>query len=310
MALEHAVSEMIAKPWGSEDLRPWSRSVDGQGPIGEIWFQRPGDAARPALLLKLLFANARLSIQVHPDDEYAAANGLPNGKTEAWYVLSASERGEVAVGLKRKMTRRSLRKSMDEGAVDDCIQWRNVHEGETISVPAGTIHAIGAGTVIAEIQQRSDATYRIFDYGRDRPLQIDDAIAVATTRPSAGQRPPMALANGRTVLAASPYFVLERLDLAAGSAWQIDTVAETWLLVLEGEGHVGPLQAAIGGAFFLEADPAEILPGAAGLSLLMAYVGSTPAAGILTDTYRIPAKGGAHLRADVPSDQPVLVAQP
>src|SRR5207247_461750 len=107
-------------------------------------------------LLKLLFTAQPLSIQVHPDDTLARSIGLPNGKTEAWYVLSAAPGARIALGLKRALTAVQLRAAIGDGSIAQVVQWRPVAKDDVIFVSAGTIHAIGAGLVVAEIQQRSD----------------------------------------------------------------------------------------------------------------------------------------------------------
>src|ERR1700704_4375830 len=124
MAIEHAAVQVVRKPWGVADLHPWS-GIDGSGDaVGELWFQRVDkDAPDPVLLLKLLFTNEPLSIQVHPDDAFARSIGLPNGKTEAWYILSAAPDGRVAVGLKRRVTPQKLRASIRDGSIADLVQW-------------------------------------------------------------------------------------------------------------------------------------------------------------------------------------------
>jgi len=101
MPSEHAAVRVVHKPWGVVDLQPWS-SVDGSNDaVGELWFERASkDAATPTLLLKLLFTSEPLSIQVHPDDTYARAIGMPNGKSEAWYILAAKPDAQIGVGLK------------------------------------------------------------------------------------------------------------------------------------------------------------------------------------------------------------------
>ena len=179
MAIEHAAVQAVRKPWGVTDLRPWS-DIDGSGgAVGELWFHRPNQTApASALLLKLLFTSEPLSIQVHPDDAFARSIGLPNGKTEAWYILSALPGAQVAAGLKRHLSPEQLRASIADGSIADLVQWRPVAKGDVVFVPAGTIHAIGAGIVLAEIQQHSDATYRLFDFGRQRELHADKAVAV------------------------------------------------------------------------------------------------------------------------------------
>ena len=214
MAIEHASVQVVRKPWGVADLHPWS-GIDGSGDsIGELWFQRADrDAPTPALLLKLLFTSEPLSIQVHPDDAFARSIGLPNGKTEAWYILSASPDAQVAVGLKRRITRHELRGSIRDGSIADLVQWRPVSKGDTIFVPAGTIHAIGGGIVLAEIQQHSDATFRMFDYGRQRELNEDDAVAASDAGPAQMQSSSRCLTDDRALLIASQHLVLERINL-------------------------------------------------------------------------------------------------
>ena len=180
MSIEHASVRAMPKPWGVSDLQPWS-SVDGTGDaVGELWFERADkNAPIPALLLKLLFTSAPLSIQVHPDDTFARAMGMPNGKSEAWYIISAEPGAQIGVGLSRRITPQELRAAITNGSIVDLVQWRPVAKGDVIFIPAGTIHALGAGIVLAEIQQRSDTTFRLFDYGRERELHIDNGVAVA-----------------------------------------------------------------------------------------------------------------------------------
>ena len=180
MPTEHAAVRVVHKPWGVADLQPWS-SIDGSGAaVGELWFERADkDAPTPALLLKLLFTSEPLSIQVHPDDTFARAMGMPNGKSEAWYILSAQPDAQIGAGLKHQVTPQQLRMSIQNGSIAELIHWRPVAKGDVIYIPAGTIHAVGAGIVLAEIQQRSDATFRLFDYGRPRELHEDNGVAVA-----------------------------------------------------------------------------------------------------------------------------------
>src|SRR5436190_507447 len=216
MAIEHAAVQIARKPWGVGDLHPWS-SIDVAGdPVGELWFQRTHKHAPiPALLLKLLFTSEPLSIQVHPDDEFARSIGLPNGKTEAWYMLAAAPGARVAIGLKQRLTPEELGASIRDGSIANLTQWRPVAKGDIIFVPAGTIHAIGAGIVLAEIQQRSDTTFRLFDYGRQRELHEECAVAVSDAGPIPAQSGPRRLTAARTALITSQHFVIERIDLPA-----------------------------------------------------------------------------------------------
>src|ERR1700761_9601149 len=192
--IEHAITRTKSKPWGRADLRPWSEVATTDGPIGELWFERPSVAApETQLLLKLLFTSEPLSIQVHPDDVFAQSIGLSRGKTEAWYILSAVPGAQVAAGLNYPRSSPELRTAIADGSIAKIVHWHPVRRGDAVFIPAGTIHAIGAGIVLAEIQQNSDATFRMFDYGRQRELQIDHAVAVARPGPCEPQTSPARL---------------------------------------------------------------------------------------------------------------------
>jgi mannose-6-phosphate isomerase len=276
MTVEHARTHALPKPWGVADLRPWSTARDDRNPIGEIWYERPpaeATATSPALLLKLLFTSAPLSIQVHPDDAFAQSMGLPNGKTEAWYILSATPEAKVALGLKQHVTPEQLRSAVDDGSIANLVAWRSVSPGDVIFVPAGTIHAIGAGLVIAEIQQRSDATFRLFDHGRKRELHIESAVSVARAEPADFQAEPALLTSERTLLVSNPHFVFEKIDLPADSVWRLQADQETWLLVVNGRARAGLFDVAVGDAVFVQSDRVEIHTGADGMTGLVAYSG-------------------------------------
>jgi mannose-6-phosphate isomerase len=235
-------------------------------------------------LLKLLFTSEPLSIQVHPDDEFARSIGLPSGKTEAWYILAATPDARVAVGLKRHLTPRELRASIRDGSIASLTQWRPVVKDEIILIPAGTIHAIGAGIVLAEIQQRSDATFRLFDYGRQRQLHEDSAVAASHAGPVETQAAPRHLTAARTILIASPHFVVERVDLPANSIWALNADQETWILVIAGQARIGLTNASVGDAVFAEADRAGIEVGPDGMSGMMAYPGPDPIMPLLQES--------------------------
>ena len=191
MTIEHTSTRAIEKPWGRTDLRPWSEAAGTHGRIGEIWYERADSAAhKPSLLLKLLFTREPLSVQVHPGDAFAQSIGEVRGKSEAWYIMSAEPGGRIALGLDRRLTSEQLRDAIADGSIAERIAWRDVSCGDVVDVPAGSIHAVGAGLVIAEIQQRSDTTFRLFDYGRCRDLHVEQAIAVANAGVGAGWSPP------------------------------------------------------------------------------------------------------------------------
>jgi mannose-6-phosphate isomerase len=284
MTLELASERVVRKPWGRTDLRPWSELGHDGAPIGEIWFQRADpEAPEPALLLKLLFTDEALSIQVHPDDTFARQIGLPRGKTEAWYVLSAEPSARIALGLKRALTAPQVRAAVGDGSLSDLVRWQDVHAEDAVLVEAGTIHAIGAGLVIAEIQQRSDATFRLFDYGRSRELHIDGGVGAATTTPAPQQPGAHRLNEARLVLARSPYFVFEQIELPPDSHWEIDASSETWVLSLEGDAKFDLLAAHSGEAVYVENQRVRVRAGSTGLKGLMAYVANEPLESRLLD---------------------------
>jgi mannose-6-phosphate isomerase len=235
------------------------------------------------LLMKLLFAQQPLSIQVHPDDLYAHRLGLPRGKTEAWYILSARPGARIALGLTQHLTRPELWAAIQDGTIENLVQWQTVTAGDVILVPAGTIHALGAGLVVAEIQQASDITFRLFDFGRGRALHVDDAVAVADVKPAPSRPTPRRLSDTRLLLAASPYFVLERISLPGQRSWRLQADQETWLLLLEGRAAAGETEMRVGDVLFLERDGIAVTPGPDGVVALVAYVGTEPVDDLLQD---------------------------
>ena len=284
MTIEHASVEIARKPWGRLDLQPWSSIDASTDPVGELWLERTDKSAlNAALLLKLLFTSQPLSIQVHPNDQVARSIGLPNGKTEAWYILSAQPGARIALGLNRHLSPQALREAIRDGSIADLVQWRPVAQGDVIFVPGGTIHAIGADIVLAEIQQRSDTTFRLFDFGRHRELHEDSVVAASEAGPPPTQPPPRRLTDARLVLVASSHFVFERIDLRANSLWGLKTDREAWILVIEGEGRIERTNATVGDAIFIESDSAGIDVGSSGMSILIAYPGPNPVASLLQE---------------------------
>ncbi len=305
MSVEQARIHIVPKPWGRTDLRPWNAYHDARTAIGEAWFERadPG-APLPALLLKLIFTSEPLSIQVHPDDTLARSLGLAQGKCEAWYILSASADARIGVGLKQQLSPAQLRACICDGSILERVHWHAARTGNSTLVPPGTIHSIGAGLVIVEIQQRTDATFRLFDYERRRELHIDMAVAAASARQCERQASPRRLTSARTLLVASPSFVLERMTLEPGVIRELGAGAETWLFILRGAGWVDSIEATSGNALFLDGNRARIEVGAQRLQCLVAYARSAPAPYLLrrVNALRAPdqARGlsGASLRME------------
>jgi mannose-6-phosphate isomerase len=168
-------STVYEKVWGSRNTEPWYRNSE-QLNIGEIWFSASDSVP---LLVKLLFTSDNLSVQVHPANAYAREHHDSPGKTEMWHILRAEPGARVALGLRERITPARLRDAALSGEIMELLNWIPASPGDTFFVPAGTIHAIGGGLALCEVQQRSDITYRLYDYGRARELHLDRAIDVA-----------------------------------------------------------------------------------------------------------------------------------
>jgi mannose-6-phosphate isomerase len=226
--------------WGRDSLAPYFPEVLPKQRIGEIWFTHEenrttagetlgqllqahpeilGTAANPAhpgicpLLVKLLFTSERLSVQVHPADPYAKEHHSCLGKTEAWYVMDAQPPAEVAIGFKETLSPERLRESALSGEIEDLLDWRKATPGDLFFVPAGTVHAIGAGMTICEVQQNSDITYRLYDYGRPRELHLEHGTQVSHLGPHTHSAEPAPIAAGRDELLACDYFRMDRLQV-------------------------------------------------------------------------------------------------
>jgi mannose-6-phosphate isomerase len=195
-----------------------------------------------------------------------------------------------------------LRAAIADSSISQLVQWQRVAKDETVFVPAGTIHAIGAGLVLAEVQQRSDTTYRLFDYGRGRELHADAAVAVSLAGPAEPQPLARRLSDERSLLVANSHFVMERITLLPGTQWTLNAARETWLLALSGQARIqgaslskrDAFTLGIGQAIFAEADRATIAVGSEGLTALVAYGGPTPEGDLLelsgTDGLPSPAR--------------------
>lgn len=199
----------------------------------------PGAAAEFPLLVKMLFPDAKLSVQVHPDDAEARAIGQPRGKTECWYVLVAEPGATIALGLKPGTTLNGIKVAVADGSMESLMEWIPVTVGEMIFVDAGTVHAIGPGVVLLETQQTCDTTYRLYDYGRPRELHLEKGLAVTKLKTAAGKVEPVAM-DGFTRVIAQKYFVVDRFEVAAGAMVSLGDVSgvSECLVCLKGSGTV------------------------------------------------------------------------
>ncbi|MDQ0061009.1 mannose-6-phosphate isomerase, class I [Paenibacillus harenae] len=235
---------------------------------GREWFGSQGFSeknGRFPLLIKLLDCNDDLSIQVHPTDEY---EGLPQGelgKTEMWYILDAKPGAKIIYGLKDGIDRAAMEAAISEGRIMDTLQEVSVEAGDAFYIPAGTVHALCSGVVVAEIQQNSDTTYRLYDYDRPgldgqlRELHIEDSLNVIAYEGAGAQRMKTdgAAPSEWLTIATSPYFIVEKGIVEA--PWQLATSAQSFviLVIAEGQGSLkwaeGELAVKAGECFLLPA---------------------------------------------------------
>ena len=260
------IPNLDERPWGVRNLGPvYTRVV--KEPIGESWltwednrvangplagrpldelgkqFRRDlvGQAAcsddRFPLLVKFLFTADKLSVQVHPDDELARKIGQPCGKTECWYALSAQPGAQVALGLKPGVTLEQFKQAIHDIRAEQLLNWVDVHRGDMLYVPAGTVHTISGGLILIETQQTSDITYRLYDYGRGREVHIDEGLAATKLQTNAGKLVRRA-SDTPNVLVRSPFFLVERFGLRESMQAQVTPASPHVVVAVNGSGIV------------------------------------------------------------------------
>jgi mannose-6-phosphate isomerase len=221
--------------WGRRSLQPWYADTGTKELVGEAWLTGPQCVVETGglaghtlaqvaeqlggefpLLVKLLFPEEKLSVQVHPDDAQAKAMGETRGKTECWYVLEAHPGAAVALGLKAGVEVKQISAAVVDGTMESLMEWVPVSVGEMLFVDAGTVHAIGPGVVLLETQQTSDVTYRLYDYGRPRELHLEKGLQVIRTKTAAGKVTPRQM-DGFTRLIEQRYFVVDRFEVGKAS---------------------------------------------------------------------------------------------
>jgi mannose-6-phosphate isomerase len=307
--------------WGSRSLAPlfpektnlaeplgeaWLTGIDckiATGPfagktLAEAWREMPeqwrgtklASVSDFPILVKFIFPKDKLSIQVHPDDDYASEHEKADGgrgKTEMWHIVSAEPGAQLLAGLKPAVTKETFLEGLATHALEDFFQAHPVRAGDTFYIPAGTPHTIGANMVVFEVQEYSDLTYRVYDYGRvdahgnPRELHVEKALDVIHFGVSHGSKvPPIDLGPAHQhakLLCACRYFAAERLELTGRHEFPADSAHFQLLVILAGRGNLGwPSGAACynaGECWFLPAalDPAA-LHSVQPSSVLRAYV--------------------------------------
>jgi mannose-6-phosphate isomerase len=231
MAITKLVAKRVEKVWGRRDLPDSFGPVAPDGePVGEIWFEEPAGRDLP-LLVKYLFTSEKLSIQVHPDDEAARAAGYARGKEEAWFILGAEPDARIGLGLKERISQERLRAAALDGSIEEMLDWRPVKAGDFLYSPAGTVHAIGPGLALIEIQQNIDLTYRLYDYDRPRELHLEEGLAAARPEPWRSGPPTRDIGAGREALTEGRAFAVERWT---GRTMAPLPIAPAWLIPLKG----------------------------------------------------------------------------
>ncbi len=255
MTARRLATKYVEKPWGRDRL-PALFPDGGARRIGEVWFDGP-EGEHPPLLVKYIFTSERLSIQVHPNDMQGRARGLPGGKSECWLILEAEPGATLGMGTHAPLDAQTLRAAALDGRIEELMDWKPVKAGDFFYIPAGTVHAIGAGVTLVEVQQNVDVTYRLYDYGRPRELHLDDAVAVSLAVPYA--RPPVSIAGreqAHLLDRDEAPFNLDLKTLAPGRTHIGTPVRQGWFIPLEGAGTIEDQPWAAGQCWLLDGEAA------------------------------------------------------
>lgn len=239
-------THIVEKPWGCFDL-PSGFDNPERIQIGEIWYDHAQQNL--PLLVKWLFTSEKLSVQVHPNDKQAQQYGLSSGKEECWVIVDAQSDAVLGMGTKRTLNADELRKLSLSGEIEDVIDWKPVKAGDYFYIPAGTVHAIGAGVTLIEVQQNADITYRLYDYGRPRELHLDKGVAVSDARPYDDIRCGNLLENGPAQLVDGPHFDLHYCR-GTDSAAPIMKDKPSWIIPIDGPVMIGDIEAQVGDCIY------------------------------------------------------------
>ncbi len=269
----HKLERMYGRDGGGKKVsESWEVSVhpdgpsriEGGGTLAEYLRENPFAVSPQGgplpVLIKLIDAAQNLSVQVHPDDDYARRTEGDNGKTEMWYIVQADEGAGIYCGFREEVGREAFLRMAADGSVEKCLNFVPVRAGDCYLIPAGTVHAIGAGCLICEVQQSSNVTYRVYDYGRKgadgkpRPLHLQkaaDVIDFSLFRDRTGSTPFAEVAGGKErLLTQCKYFCCRELLLSGEYARQ-DPESFTAAVVLEGAGTIDGKPFAAGESFFI-----------------------------------------------------------
>jgi mannose-6-phosphate isomerase len=234
-------TRMVERPWGRSELPAPFAAPPGKR-IGEVWFEPPDEL--DTLLVKYIFTSEALSVQVHPSDAQAPAGH--RGKEECWLVTSAEPGARLGIGFTRPLDAEAMRAAALDGSIEQLLEWHTVEPGDFFYIPANTVHAIGAGVGLVEVQQNSDITYRLYDYGRPRELHLDAGVAVARGEPYHRALHRKLPEHGAVTLVDGPHFRLDRLDGPPGEAVAARYAGAILVIPLEDGAVVGSEAVAAG----------------------------------------------------------------
>ena len=284
-ALTRLVPLPVAKPWGRAAPCRWDCGLDFSARVGEVHHLHAEHvhavAGSEALLLKTLYAETVLSVQVHPDAVTAARLGLGGpgqacAKDEAWFVLEADAGARVGLGLRETLSSDELRAAVLDGSIVEALIWHEVRAGDALMVPAGTVHAIGAGVTLFEVQQNLDVTFRLHDHGRGRRLDVEHGLMVATRDRWTAPRRAMSAGPGRETLVSGGGFVMERVQGRGGLSPEAGR--PVWVAAISGDAMLEDMFLPQG--FVALVSGAVQVDGDAGL--LLAQAGPLPQPGLWT----------------------------
>jgi len=258
-ALLHTRS--VEKPWG-RDVLPAPFSAPPGSRIGEVWFEPVPPLAQ--LLVKYIFTSEALSVQVHPSDAQVPGHG----KEECWLVIAAEPGAKLGIGFNGPVGATAMRAAALDGSIEQMMTWHAVQPGDFYYIPANTVHAIGTGIGLIEVQQNSDITYRLYDYGRPRDLHLDQGVAVARGGPYDPACHRHVPERGEITLADGPKFRLDRLDGPASAAVRARYADRPLLMIPRSAGASVGGEAIAPGACALAASLADVALEAGALCLI------------------------------------------
>jgi mannose-6-phosphate isomerase len=230
---------MVERPWGRRELPAPFVAPEGQT-IGEVWFEP--QPSLPQLLVKYIFTSEKLSVQVHPSNAQ-----LPgHGKEECWLVIAAEPDARLGIGFDAPLTPEAMRAAALDGSIEQLMTWHPARPGDFFHIPPGTVHAIGPGISLVEVQQNSDVTYRLYDYGRPRELHLEQGMAVARgeTYPASSMR--HVPESGTVTLVDGPSFLLDRIEGTPDAALAARYAGPLLVIPRKGEVRVGGQAVAVG----------------------------------------------------------------